>query len=79
MNALEAADTITVTLPIGVFSGTPSPGSLTAPFDVTPGAKTAGSIHTITITDMTASGTVSQSIIKVKTTKEPSESSIMII
>jgi hypothetical protein len=79
MNALAATDTITVTLPTGVFSGTPSPGSLTAPFDVTPGAKTAGSIHTIAITGMTASGTVSQSIIKVKTTSEPSESSIMII
>ena len=79
MNALAATDTITVTLPTGVFSGTPSPGSLTAPFDVTPGAKIAGSIHTFTISGMTASGTVSQSFIKVKTTKEPSESSIMII
>jgi hypothetical protein len=80
MNALEAADTITVTLPTGVFGGTPSPvGSLNGPFDVTPGAKTAGSIHTITITGMTASGTAQGSIIKVKTTKEPSESSIMII
>ena len=79
MNELAATDTITVTLPTGVFTGTPSPGSLTAPFDVTPGAKTAGSIHTIAITGMTASGTVSQSILKVKTTSEPSESSIMII
>lgn len=79
MNALAAGETITVTLPTGVFSGTPSTGSLTGPFDVTPGAKTAGSIHTITITGMTASGTAQGSIIKVKTTKEPSESSIMII
>lgn len=79
MNALDASDTITVTLPTGVFTGTPSPGSLTGPFDVTPGAKTAGSIHTITITGMTASGTAQGSIIKVKTTKELSESSIMII
>lgn len=79
MNALAAGETITVTLPTGVFDGTPSPGSLTGPFDVTPGAKTAGSIHTITITGISVSGTVSQSIIKVKTTKEPSESSIMII
>lgn len=81
MNALAATDTITVTLPTGVFSGTPSPGSLTAPFDVTPGAKTAGSIHTIAITGMSvASGqTARNSIIKVKTTSEPSESSIMII
>lgn len=79
MNALAAGDTITVTLPTGVFGGTPSIGSVSAPFDITPGAKTAGSIHTFTISSMTASGTVSQSIIKVKTTKEPSESSIMII
>ncbi len=81
MNALEAADTITVILPNGVFGGTPSTGSLTGPFDITPGAKTAGSIHTFTITGMSASGSspVLGSIIKVKTTKEPSESSIMII
>ena len=83
MNALEATDKITVTFPTGVFNGTPSPvGSLTGPFDVTTGvAKTAGSIHTITITGMGATGTspVLGSIIKVKTTKEPSESSIMII
>jgi hypothetical protein len=83
MNALEATDKITVTLPDGVFNGTPSPvGSLTGPFDVTTGvAKIAGSIHTITITGMGATGTspVLGSIIKVKTTKEPSESSIMII
>ena len=81
MNALEATDKITVTLPNGVFGGTPSTGSLTGPFDITPGAKTASSIHTFTITGMSASGTspVLGSIIKVKTTKEPSESSIMII
>jgi hypothetical protein len=82
MNALAVGDTITVTLPTGVFTGSPSPvGSLTGSFDVTPGAKTAGSIHTFTITGMNASGTpaVLGSIIKVKTTKEPSESSIMII
>jgi len=81
MNALETADKMTVTLPTGVFGGTPSTGSLTEPFDITPGAKTAGSIHTITITGMSASGTPPAlgSIIKVKTTKEPSESSIMII
>jgi hypothetical protein len=81
MNALESADTITVILPNGVFGGTPSTGSLTGPFDITPGAKTAGSIHTFTITGMSASGSspVLGSIIKVKTTKEPSESSIMII
>jgi hypothetical protein len=83
MNALEATDKITVTFPTGVFNGTPSPvGSLTGPFDVTTGvAKIAGSIHTITITGMGATGTspVLGSIIKVKTTKEPSESSIMII
>lgn len=80
--ALVAGDTITVTLPTGVFSGTPSsPGSLTAPFDVTPGAKTAGSIHTITITGMSvAPGKTAQgSYIKLKTTKDPSELSIMII
>ena len=81
MNALVQGDTITVTLPNGVFSGTPTPGSLTGPFDITPGAKTAGSIHTITITGMSATPgrTPSGSIIKVKTTKEPTESSIMII
>ena len=79
MNALNNGDKITITLPTSVFTGPPSIGSLTEPFDVTPGAKTAGSIHTITITGMSASGTARNSIIKVKTTKEPSESSIMII
>lgn len=79
--ALVAGDTITVTLPTGVFIGTPSTGSLTAPFDVTPGAKTAGSIHTIAITGMSvAPGKTAQgSYIKLKTTKDPSELSIMII
>ena len=89
MNALAATDTITVTLPNGVFtipdgssasiSGGTGTVSVSNSFDIIPGEKSAGSIHTITITGMTASGTVSQSIIKVKTTKEPSESSIMII
>jgi len=95
MNALVTGDTITVTLPKvtsgtgPVFGGT---GSITAggsgnvstsePFDVSPGPKNAGSIHTITITGMSMSApgtTPSGSIIKVKTTKEPTESSIMII
>jgi hypothetical protein len=93
MNALVQGDTITVTLPKvtsgtgPVFGGT---GTITAggggtvstsePFDITPGQKIAGSIHTITITGMNATGTTpSGSIIKVKTTKEPTESSIMII
>ena len=84
MNELVQGDTITVTLPNGVFSGTPTPGSLTGPFDITPGPIRAGSIHPITITGMSATGTTpgttpSGSIIKVKTTKEPTESSIMII
>lgn len=81
MNALAATDTITVTLPRNVFTGPPSIGSVTAPFDVTPGAITAGSIYTITITGMSVASTQTarNSIIKVKTTKEPSESSIMII
>ena len=58
----------------------PVTGSVDDPFDVTVASTiTAGSIHTITITGMTASVTVSQSILKVKTTSEPSESSIMII
>jgi hypothetical protein len=95
MNELVQGDTITVTLPKvtsrtgPVFGGT---GSITAggsgnvstsePFDVSPGPKNAGSIHTITITGMSMSApgtTPSGSIIKVKTTKEPTESSIMII
>lgn len=82
MNALAATETITVTLPTGVFTGSPSVGSVSAPFDITPGvAKTAGSIHTITITGMgVVTGQTAQgSYIKVKTAKEPSESSIMII
>jgi hypothetical protein len=82
MNALVDGDKMTVTLPTGVFTGaSPSVGSVSAPFDITPGAKTAGSIHTFTITGMSvASGNTAQgSYIKVKTTKEPSESSIMII
>ena len=53
--------------------------STSEPFDVSPGAKNAGSIHTITITGMNATVSPSGSIIKVKTTKEPTESSIMII
>lgn len=79
--ALDSADKITVTLPTGVFGGTPSVGSVSAPFDITPGAKTAGSIHTIAITGMSvASGKTAQgSYIKLKTTKDPSELSIMII
>ena len=79
--ALLAGDTITVTLPTGVFGGNPSIGSVSAPFDVTPGAKTAGSIHTIAITGMSvAPGKTAQgSYIKLKTTKDPSELSIMII
>lgn len=78
---LVAGDTITVTLPTGVFTGTPNPGSLAAPFDVTPGAKIVGSIHTIAITGMSvASGKTAQgSYIKLKTSKDPSELSIMII
>lgn len=95
MNALDATDKITITLPTGVFtettSGTPpafvsnrgsGSGSVVDPFDVTITSGitiTAGSIYTITINGMTASGTARNSIIKVKTTKEPSESSIMII
>jgi len=79
--ALDAADTITVTLPTGVFTGTPSVGSVSAPFNVTPGAKIVGSIHTIAITGMSvAPGKTAQgSYIKLKTTKDPSELSIMII
>jgi|LauGreDrversion4_2_1035121.scaffolds.fasta_scaffold58192_1 hypothetical protein len=93
MNALEAADKITITLPTGVFTEATSgtrpafvsirgngSGSVVNPFDVTITSGTtisAGSIYTITITGMT--GTARNSIIKVKTTKEPSESSIMII
>ena len=90
MNELNAGK-ITITLPTGVFtrtdpnnapaigSGGSGTGSVVGPFDVTvPGTITAGSIHTITITGMT-SGTARNSIIKVKTTSEPSESSIMII
>ena len=92
--ALASGDTITVTLPRDVFTRTVSStppaignsgdtvtGSLNNPFDVTPGVKTAGSIHTIAITGMSvASGKTAQgSYIKLKTTKDPSELSIMII
>lgn len=93
MNELVQGDTITVTLPKvtagtgPVFGGTgriaaggTGTVSTSEPFDVSPGAKNAGSIHTITINDMNATGTTpSGSIIKVKTTKESTESSIMII
>jgi hypothetical protein len=92
MNALVTGDTITVTLPKvtsgtgPVFGGTVTIAghsgnvSTSEPFDVSPGPRDAGSIHTITITGMSATGTTpSGSIIKVKTTKEPTESSIMII
>ena len=93
MNELVTGDTITVTLPKvtagtgPVFGGTgriaaggTGTVSTSEPFDVSPGAKNAGSIHTITINDMNATGTTpSGSIIKVKTTKESTESSIMII
>jgi hypothetical protein len=81
MNALAAEDTINVTLPNGVFNGTPSTGSTSLPFDITPGVKTAGSIYTFAITGMgvVPGQTAQGSIIKVKTTKDPSESSIMII
>jgi hypothetical protein len=94
MNALLAGDTITVTLPKiqdgsgPIFGGTGSIATVSGtgtvstsePFDITPGPKIAGSIHPITITGMSATGTTpSGSIIKVKTTKEPTESSIMII
>lgn len=94
MNALVTGDTITVTLPkiqdgsgpifggTGVIAAGGGTGTVSTsePFDVSPGAKNAGSIHTITITGMNATGTTpSASIIKVKTTKEPTESSIMII
>lgn len=80
-NALVAEDTINVTLPTGVFNGTPSTGSTSLPFDITPGPKTAGSIYTFAITGMgVVTGQTAQgSIIKVKTTKDPSELSIMII
>ena len=58
-------------------------GSVVDPFDVTITSGTtisAGSIYTIPITGMSdASGTARNSIIRVKTTSEPSESSIMII
>jgi hypothetical protein len=92
MNALVQGDTITVTLPkvtsgtgpvfggTGTIAGHSGNVSTSDPFDITPGQKIAGSIHTITITGMNATGTTpSGSIIKVKTTKEPTESSIMII
>jgi hypothetical protein len=93
MNALVTGDKITITLPkiqdgsgpifggtnLRIDAGGSGTVSTSEPFDVSPGPKNAGSIHTITITGMNATVSPSGSIIKVKTTKEPTESSIMII
>jgi len=87
--ALAASDKITLTLPSGFTGASPtlSAGgsgtdtvSLTAPFDVTPGAKSANTIHTITITGLTAPPANSaDKTLKVSTTKEPTQGSIYIM
>jgi len=86
--ALDATDKITLTLPSGFgqasgatigLNGGSGAVSLIAPFDVTPGAKNANTIHTITITGLTAPQSPPDKTLKVKTTKEPTEGSIYII
>jgi len=84
---LATSDKITLSLP-SEFTGTSlqlSGGSgtvsLTAPFEVTPfGTIHANTIHTITITGLTApSSSPADKTIKVSTTKEPTEDSIYIM
>jgi hypothetical protein len=87
--ALAASDKITLTLPsgfggTGTISGSSENVSTSAPFDVTPGAKSANTIHTITITGLTApssapSSSPADKTLKVSTTKEPTEGSIYIM
>jgi hypothetical protein len=88
--ALDATDKITLTLPSGFgqasgatigLNGGSGAVSLIAPFEVTPPAAiNANTIHTITITNLTApSPSPVDKTLKVKTTNEPTEGSIYIM
>lgn len=87
--ALDATDKITLTLPSGfgqvtgtniALTGGSGTVSLIEPFDVTPGTKSANTIHIITITNLTApSANSADKTLKVSTTKEPTEGSIYIM
>jgi hypothetical protein len=86
--ALAINDKITLTLPKNgftagnsVLTGGSGTVSTSAPFDVTLSAeRNANTIHTITITNLTASSPGPEDkTLKVKTTKEPTEGSIYII
>ena len=85
--ALTTSDKITLTLPSRftgaspTLSGGSGPVSLTAPFEVSLSAAiNANTIHTITITGLTAPPADSpDKTLKVKTTKEPTEGSIYIM
>jgi hypothetical protein len=85
--ALTTSDKITLTLPSRFTGASPTlsgglgPVSLTAPFEVTPSAAiNANTIHTITITGLTApSPSPADKTLKVSTTKEPTQGSIYIM
>ena len=87
--ALDATDKITLSLPSGfgqvtgtniALTGGSGTVSLIEPFDVTPGTKSANTIHIITITNLTApSANSADKTLKVSTTKEPTEGSIYIM
>ena len=85
--ALTTTDKINLTLPSGfggtgtISSGGSGPVSLTAPFEVSfSAAINANTIHTITITGLTAPPANSaDKTLKVSTTKEPTQGSIYIM
>jgi hypothetical protein len=89
--ALTTSDKITLTLPSRFTGASPTlsgglgPVSLTAPFEVSlTAAINANTIHTITITGLTApssapSSSPADKTLKVSTTKEPTEGSIYIM
>jgi hypothetical protein len=85
--ALAASDKITLTLPSGFTGASPTLSggsgtvSLTAPFEVSLSAAiNANTIHTITITGLTAPPANSaDKTLKVSTTKEPTQGSIYIM
>lgn len=85
--ALTTTDKITLSLPSGFTGASPTLSggsgtvSLTAPFEVTPAQSiNANTIHTITITGLTApSANSADKTVKVSTTKEPTEGSIYIM
>ena len=85
-DALTNTDKITLSLPSGFTGNSPTltggasgdTVSLIAPFEVTPGAKSANTIHTITIANLSYSSGTDKTL-KVKTTKEPTEGSIYIM